>query len=88
LVLSFDYTGIDSLPNNELIYPNPSLDGVFYLSNLPPNCTLDLYDVLGRAVPFKWDSGSLVILNNLPGQFILQITYNGQFVRNIKITNK
>lgn len=88
LVLSFDFTGIGSLPNNELIYPNPSLDGVFYLSNLPPNCTLDLYDVLGRAVPFKWDSGSLVILNNLPGQFILQITYNGQFVRNIKITNK
>jgi hypothetical protein len=42
LVLCFDYTGIGTLPNNELIYPNPSQDGVFYLPKLHQNCTLEL----------------------------------------------
>jgi hypothetical protein len=71
VVLNFEYTDLNILEFETSVYPNPSLDGVFYLPNLPQNCTLDLYDVLGRAVPFKWDSGRLVILNLNKGEYFI-----------------
>ena len=88
VLLNFDYSGFNDENLGTSIYPNPSVDGVFNIPDLPANCTFELCDVLGRAVPFEWESGRLRIINNYSGQFILTISLNNRSAYNILNLNK
>jgi hypothetical protein len=56
------------------IYPNPSSDGVFHLDKLGKITQLEVYDLLGRNVPFKINNSQLTISDK--GLFLLNIQTN------------
>ncbi|MBS1571235.1 MAG: T9SS type A sorting domain-containing protein [Bacteroidetes bacterium] len=56
------------------IYPNPSSDGVFHLDKLGKITQLEVYDLLGRKVPFKINNSQLTISDK--GLFLLNIQTN------------
>jgi hypothetical protein len=40
------------------VYPNPSSDGIFYIISEGIN-DYEIYDMIGRKVPFEWYKGRL-----------------------------
>jgi hypothetical protein len=58
LTLAFEHTGLQVLNNSLQVFPNPSSDGIFYICSEGIN-DYEIYDMIGRKVPFEWYEGRL-----------------------------
>ena len=73
LNLAFEHTGLQVLNNSLQVFPNPSSDGIFYIYSEGIN-DYEIYDMIGRKVPFEWYEGRLNMSMLPKGHYFLEVS--------------
>lgn len=77
-------TTIETEKGNVRIFPNPSIDGIFYISGQGFNI-ISLTDILGNKIDCTYSNGTINLSNNSKGTYFLHIKVNDELILPLKI---
>jgi len=86
-----EFTDLEKVKENFLIYPNPTNDKVFIDYNIEANCTFELFDILGnRLLIYTLESTvnqfDFSLINFSPGLYLYKIYREGKVLNVEKLT--
>ena len=77
-------TTIETEKGNVRIFPNPSIDGIFYISGQGINI-ISLTDILGNKIDCTYSNDTINLSNHSKGTYFLHIKVNDELILPLKI---